>query len=366
MIFHGLMYFHYIILIGDDMSGNKTEKPTRKKLKDSAKKGQIFKSRDLIVTIIILIGILYLIYSFSIGELMAIILDILNNLGTERNLHQFTNVLFFIFTKIVFVIVLVCILATIFPSLFQASFIMATKALKLNFNAFNPVNGLKKIFSLRNLKDLIKAILYLCSFVAALYIAWGKDKGLLFSQLNTTPNHIILIWGEILQSLLFIIIFSILIVLSLDTLAEYFLYIKEQKMDKQEVKREHKEQEANPEMKSRRRSLHQELLSEQDQINIKQSKAIIVNPTHIAVGIFFEPDILPAPVISLVEKNQRALLTKKFAEKHGVPVIQDIPLARRLFKTHAKYNLVSFDELDAILRILVWLKDVEDNTYYYK
>lgn len=343
------------------MSGNKTELPTKKKLKDAAKKGQIFKSRDLIVTVLLIVGIIYLIYLFSVGELVKITRDTLTSFSREKNIHQLANQFFFLFIKLNLLLIFLSIVATAIPSLFQAGFIMATKALKLNFNAFNPINGLKKIFSLRNVKDFIKAILYLSSFSIALYIGWLKNKSLLFSQLNTTPNKIILIWGEILKSMLFIVLVSIVVILIIDTFAEYFLYIRDHKMDKQEVKREYKEQESNPEVKFKRRSLHQELLSDQDKINIKESKAIIVNPTHIAIGIFFDPDILPAPVISLVEKNQRALLTRKYAKEQGVPVVENIPLARRLFKTHSKYNLVSLDELDAVLRILVWLQDIENN-----
>lgn len=341
------------------MSGNKTEQPTKKKLKDAAKKGQIFKSRDLIVTVLLVVGITYLIHLFSIGELTNVIVDTLKLSIRERNLHQYFNQLFFIFIKLILVLIFLSIAATVMPSLFQAGFIMATKALKLNFKAFNPINGFKKIFSLRNVKDFVKANLYLSLFCIALYIGWHKNKQLLFSQLNTTPDKIILIWGEILNSMILIVFVSILIILVLDAFAEYFLYIRDNKMDKQEVKREYKEQESSPELKSRRRSLHHELLSDQDKINIKQSKVIIANPTHIAIGIFFDPDVLPAPVISLVEKNQRAILTRQYAKAHNVPVVEDIPLARRLFKTHSKYNLVSFDELDAILRILVWLQEVE-------
>lgn len=342
------------------MSGNKTELPTKKRLKDAAKKGQIFKSRDLIVTLLLIVGILYLIYFFSVNELLAIIRDTVTSLSRERNISQFVVMLFLVFVKLILFLIALSILATVIPSLFQSGFIMATQALKLNFNAFNPVNGLKKIFSLRNVKDFVKANLYLATFCTALYISWHKNKHLLFAQLYITPHKIIPIWGQILQSLLFTIVMCIVLILILDTLAEYFLYIRDNKMDKQEVKREYKEQESSPEVKSRRRSLHQEILSDQDKMNVRESKVIIANPTHIAIGIFFEPEIFPAPVISLIEKNQRAVLTRKYAKEQGIPVVEDIPLARRLYKTHSKHSLVSLEELDTILRILVWLQEIEN------
>jgi type III secretion protein U len=130
-------------------------------------------------------------------------------------------------------------------------------------------------------------------------------------------------------------------------------------MDKDAVKREHKEQEGSPEVKGKRRDLHQELLSEQIKSDIRSSRVIVANPTHIAVGIYFRPEITVMPFISLMETNQRALAVRKYAAKVGVPVVTDIALARRIFKTHQRYSFVKLDELEQVLRLLVWLEEVE-------
>ncbi|MGG6549365.1 UNVERIFIED_CONTAM: EscU/YscU/HrcU family type III secretion system export apparatus switch protein, partial [Prevotella sp. 15_C9] len=82
-----------------------------------------------------------------------------------------------------------------------------------------------------------------------------------------------------------------LIVLLLDAIAEYFLTMKDMKMDKEEVKREMKEQEGNPEVKSKRREVHMEILSEQVKSDIENSRLIVANPTHITIGIYFKPEL---------------------------------------------------------------------------
>ncbi|XLM19520.1 EscU/YscU/HrcU family type III secretion system export apparatus switch protein, partial [Chromobacterium piscinae] len=95
------------------------------------------------------------------------------------------------------------------------------------------------------------------------------------------------VWRELLLSLVLTCLGCIVVVLILDALAEYLLFMKDMKMDREEVKREMKEQEGNPEIKSRRREAHLEILSEQVKSDVENSRLIIANPTHIAIGIYF-------------------------------------------------------------------------------
>ncbi|HFI1227923.1 TPA: EscU/YscU/HrcU family type III secretion system export apparatus switch protein, partial [Escherichia coli] len=140
----------------------------------------------------------------------------------------------------------------------------------------------------------------------------------------------------------------------------YFLFMKDMKMDKQEVKREYKEQEGSPEIKSKRRERHQEILSEQLKSDVSNSRLMIANPTHIAIGIYFKPHLSPIPLISVRETNEVALAVRKYAKEIGIPIITDKKLARKIYATHRRYDYVSFENIDEILRLLLWLEDVEN------
>ncbi|MGL4431644.1 MAG: EscU/YscU/HrcU family type III secretion system export apparatus switch protein [Plesiomonas shigelloides] len=338
---------------------SKTEKPTQKRLRDSAKKGQSFKSRDLIVACLILFGIAYLATYASLIELMGAFQQVLAS-KTQPDMQGYAIAVIWQGVKLFLPVLMLCVLASALPSLLQSGFIFASQALKLNFSALNPVNGFKKLFSLRTIKEVVKALLYLTSFVVAILVLWNKKKVILFSQLSGEPIAIAIVWRELLLSLMMICLACIVVVLLLDALAEYFLFMKEMKMDKQEVKREMKEQDGNPEIKSRRREMHMEILSEQVKSDIENSRLIIANPTHIAMGIYFKPELLPIPLISVKETNQRALAVRAYAEKMGVPVVTDVKLARRIFATHRRYDFVSLEEIDEVLRLLVWLEQVEN------
>ncbi|WP_413727221.1 EscU/YscU/HrcU family type III secretion system export apparatus switch protein [Sodalis sp. RH19] len=338
---------------------NKTEKPTPKKKKDAAKKGQTFKCRELIIACLLLSGIVFLTKTTTLAPLLEAYRNIIAG-NFHMDIKAYSAAIMLLGLKITLPIVLVCLLASALPTLLQTGFMLATKALKINFGALNPIKGFKKIFSIRTIKDGIKAILHLGCFIAAAIIFWHNNKLLIFAQLHGTVGTMITIWRELLLSLVITCLLCIILVSILDALADYFLHIKELKMEKHEVKREYKEQEGNPEMKHRRRQLHREILSEQTKANIKDSQFILVNPTHIAIGVYYDPDVVPAPFISIKESNQRALAVRAYAEKIGVPVVTDIKLARKIYKSNKLYSYVHPEDFEKFIDILVWLKEVEN------
>ncbi|WKU76950.1 EscU/YscU/HrcU family type III secretion system export apparatus switch protein [Escherichia albertii] len=338
---------------------NKTEKPTDKKLKDASKKGQILKSRDLTVSLIMLVGTLYLGYVFDVHHIMSILEYILDH-NAKPDIWDYFKAIGIGWLKTIFPFLLVCMFTTILVSWFQSKMKLATEAIKLKFDSLNPVNGLKKIFSLKTLKEFVKAILYIVFFCLAIRVFWGNNKSLLFKTLDGDIISLLSDWGEMLFLLVLYCLVSMIIILIFDYIAEYFLFMKDMKMDKQEVKREYKEQEGNPEVKSKRRERHQEILSEQLKSDVSNSRLMIANPTHIAIGIYFKPNLSPIPLISVRATNQVALAIRRYAQEIGIPVITDKKLARKIYATHRRYDYVSFENLDEILRLLLWLEDVEN------
>ncbi|WP_032115429.1 EscU/YscU/HrcU family type III secretion system export apparatus switch protein [Candidatus Arsenophonus nilaparvatae] len=341
------------------MSANKTEKPTPKKLKDAAQKGKSFKSKDLVISCLIFLGCLYLTNYIN----FTAIIDVWAN--TLKNNHRitplnYTFVLLFSALKIFLPFLFLCILIIMLTTMAQTGFKIATKVLKLDFNTLNPINGIKKIFNIRTIKGFIKTFLFILVFFIVTYIYWGNNKKIIFAQIYLNIQDVFLVWKTLLIDFIVILLLSSIIVLILDSVAEYFIHIKDLKMDKNEVKREHKEQEGNPEIKSKRKELHVEILSEQVKRDIKSSKFMIANPTHVIIGIYLNPQIVAIPMVSVLEKNQRALAARAYAEKEGVLVIENIALARRIYNTHQLYSFINLEEIGEIIKILSWLQKVEN------
>ncbi|MBF7141013.1 MULTISPECIES: EscU/YscU/HrcU family type III secretion system export apparatus switch protein [Pseudomonas] len=339
-------------------AASKTEKPTQKKLKDAARKGQTFKARDLSTTCLMAVGMLFLAQDGDLLEVMQVYKGALDN-GFNLPIGEYLSSLGALLLRTIAPIVLVCFLAAALPTLLQTGLRLATEAFHLNLNAVNPLNGFKRLFSLRTVKDTVKALLYLCCFGVALAVLWFQERDLLFGQLHSRIDHVFPIWGSLLRTLVLTFLGCVLIIVVIDALSEYLLFMRDQKMDPDAVKRERKEQNGSPEIKQRRQDLRMELLSEQVKSDIRNSNVVVANPTHIAVGIYFRPELSVIPFISVMETNQRALAVRLYAKKVGVPVVNDIALARRLFKTHRRYSLVQLDEFEAVLRLLAWLAEVE-------
>ncbi|EFE6858624.1 EscU/YscU/HrcU family type III secretion system export apparatus switch protein, partial [Escherichia coli] len=134
---------------------NKTEKPTAKRLKDAADKGNSLKSKDFIIACIILFGGIYITNIDVLLEMSEAVINIMHG-KFDNNIHSYTLEMIYLGFRLVFPFIFICILAGALPALFQIGFRLATKAIKFNLQALNPVSGFKKIFSIRTVKEFVK------------------------------------------------------------------------------------------------------------------------------------------------------------------------------------------------------------------
>ena len=338
------------------MSGEKTEQPTDKKLKESAEKGQSYKSKDIVAACIIAAGVLGL-SVISLGEVADLYKDVVER-GLNLSPDYVVDRAFRLFLQLIIPFIGICIVATIIPSFAQSKFVLAFDAIKLNFDALNPVNGFKKIFNLKTVKEFVKALIYLTTFIAVTYSFFKFYEHVLIELIYVPTAAVAKIWMKVGTTIVLLCLLAFILIIIFDGLADYFLYIKDQKMDKHEVKEEYKEQEGNHEMKSRRKEMHHEILSAQDQMNIEQSNFVLANPTHIAIGIYVNEQN-PLPFVSLHAQGEKARAIIAYAERHGTPVVRDILVARRLFKMAQVYTYIPMEMVDPIYRILLWLAEVK-------
>ncbi|WP_230350808.1 EscU/YscU/HrcU family type III secretion system export apparatus switch protein [Lelliottia sp. WAP21] len=336
----------------------KTELPTNKKKEDSAKKGQIFISRDF-VGFLSLLGIAGFVYQTLSGNDLVFYFDIFSSGFLEMSIQEYTRMVCASALKIIASIIGVSVILAILLTMIQTRFHLASEAIRLDFSNINPISGFKQIFSLRSLKDSLKSIMFLFMSVCGVMVFTFKYHQRIFALPYDDLKHFIAVWRSLLPPLVIYMLVPVLIVIAFDALAEFFLYIKDLMMTKQEVKQEYKNSEGNPEIKGKRKQIHREMLSEQTKSDIRESKFILANPTHIAIGIYYHSGFMQAPFISLVEKNARAIAVIKYAEQHNVPVLRYIPLARAIYKTAEPFKLVEHTHLVPIMQIITWLEEVE-------
>jgi len=151
----------------------------------------------------------------------------------------------------------------------------------------------------------------------------------------------------------------VLLIVVLDALSEYWLFMKDQMMDKDSVKREHKEMEGSPEIKKRRRQMHREMQDGSMREDVKRSSVIVTNPTHIAVGIRYQAGETPLPLVTLMYTDTLALRIRKLAEEEGVPVLERVPLARALYQDALVDQYIPRELIEPTAEVLRWLYQQE-------
>ncbi|WP_109400088.1 EscU/YscU/HrcU family type III secretion system export apparatus switch protein [Proteus sp. TJ1640] len=336
----------------------KTEKPTQKKLDDSAKKGQSFKNKELTSGLVYIIGMMYIFHQTDFTEFIRFYQSLLLH-PTNITLKSYIEVISKVFFDIILPILVVTALVGTIPSLFESRFKLATEAIKLDLTRINPISGFKKIFSLRTVKDFIKTLLFIVVFIITCYlfiIVYGRE---IFFLYRSGLNQVIDKWGSLVVSFIFVFFILSLPVLILNIITDFFLFLKDMMMEKHEVKQENKNMEGDPEIKSTRKQLHQELLDEPMKKVIRDSSAVIVNPTHVAVGIYFDPDNGIMPLVSLKCVNEKALAVKSYAKEVGTPVVRYPELARKIYHRYHLFEVMMDQDLLDIMDILIWLKKIE-------
>ncbi|MEI2260075.1 EscU/YscU/HrcU family type III secretion system export apparatus switch protein [Stenotrophomonas indicatrix] len=338
-------------------ASEKTEKPTVKRLREEAKKGKSFNSRDLLAAVVLWVGVLVLPMLTGLDAIMELYRDIVGG-GFSMTPSAAAGDALVAFAKAVGPVLLIAIVAIALVSVLMSRGVVANEAIRFDLNRINPVNGFKNLFSLKVIKDLLRALLYLVFAALFAWVAfkiWGRD---IFSQVHARDNQLAAMWAKVAGSLAAGLLLALAPVYLVAGWLDHVLFIREMKMEKHEVKRESKENEISQEVKQRRREISDEL-SAQVQADTAGSTLVLANPTHIAIGIYVLDEHSPLPFVSVREKGRRARKVIALAEQSGVPVVRDVRLARSVFAKSKRYRFVNDDDVGRVMQLVRWLADVE-------
>lgn len=349
-------------------TGEKTEQPTQKRLRDAKKKGQVAKSQDLASALMLLAAVAVLwISSGFIGEMfMTAVRDQLTYAVTFKG--DFTQKVAFdamLGGLKVFALALAPLLGVMFIFAFAVNYlqvgsIFAVESVTPNMSKINPVESFKqKFFKMKSYIELGKTVLKIIITVVVVYYVLSASIGDLV-KLTSQPLSVGLsfIFNLSMQMLLTVGLAFVLIG-GADFFLQKFLHKKELMMTKQEVKEEWKEMEGDPYIKSRRKQLHREIISQSMAAAVQKAQVVVANPTHLAVALSYEQGSLGAPVIVAKGADYMALQIRKIAEDAGVPITRDVPLARELYK-HEIDDEIPEDLYEAVAVVLRWVYDLQE------
>lgn len=321
-------------------SGDKQFDATPHKLKEAQKKGQVFKSKDLTQLLTFALGFFLIYYNanFILQSFTELIQSIwgqipqksLTAIGYGYIFHHVLRCL--IFTTVPLLLIL--LISSIAIEFFQVGPIFTTETMKFSLDKLNPFEGFKKIiFNARSFFELIKNILKVIVLAYMAFISFkNKLPGLLeLVEVNNKVASAVLL-GEIFMDFVAKGLVFLLVVSILDYLFQRWKFLSDQKMTFKELKDEFKQTEGDPLIKSMRRQRQQQIAYGQMMAQVKEADFVVKNPEHIALALKYDTEMNSAPIVLAKGSELIAEQIIEIATQYGIPVIENIPLARALFR----------------------------------
>ena len=345
---------------------SKTEKATPKKRRDERKKGHVFMSQDA-VSVATLIGASAVLF-FWAGKIVKEVSDFISfciqKIAEGQNLIGIMPVLgkraIIMLAKTCLPGLLVTTACAILATFGQTRMLVSSHLLKPQFSRLNPIQGFKKLFSLRSLVEAVKNILKIILLVVVIVISLkgilGERSVYLYTEITASCTH----FFEIGRGMIIKIIVVFIILAAADFGYQYWSFEKDMKMSKQEVKEEYKMTEGDPQIKGKIKEMQRKRAMSRMMQQVPQADVVIRNPTHFAVALRYHPDKDFAPVVLAKGQDDVALRIVKIAENAGIPAIENVPLARVLYAKAELNCAIPQEFYGPVAEVLVYIFKLND------
>ena len=339
-------------------SEDKSEDATPKKKQDARKKGQVAKSKEINLTATLLASTLVIatLGTYTGENLGKFLLDFYTNyLNITLSYSSLSQIAVFTLSRIALVLlpfILPIMVFGVLSNLAQTGFLLSGEAIKPTLSKINPLKGFKKMFSMRSVVDLLKnlAMVGIVGYVGYKYI-YANFSSLLYMGDIGVPSML-----ELFKKLIIGIFTQITYVLIVISIIDYIFqrrsYNKELKMSKQEVKEEYKQQEGDPQIKGKIRQKQREMASRRMMSSVPDATVIVTNPTHLAIALKYEEGKSEAPIVVAKGADLVAFRIREIAKDNDIPIIENKPLARLIYKEVELQEEIPAQMYQAIAEIL--------------
>ena len=351
----------------------KTEKASPKKRRDARKKGNIAKSKEVVNAAtfagIVVAGITFSdILMIELKNLISTFLTpeyLLTNLDSIAS-KKMVNESFFTFASLFLPFALIVVILGIIGHVSQSGFLFIGEPLKPTLSKMNPINGFKNMFSLKALGTLIKDIIIIL-FLGMLSYSFIEDN--ILKVMNIGNIHIPYLHDSIsslVTELLIQILLGLVVVAAIDYGYQLYTYNKQLRMTKEEIKEEFKQQEGDPQIKGRIKQKQRQIAQSRMMKAVPEATVVLVNPTHIAIALRYEEGKDSAPVVVAKGADYVAFKIRDIAKEHDIPIIENKPVARALYKQVEVDKEIPIDFYQVVSEILVTVYRIKRKKMYKK
>jgi len=346
-------------------SGDKTEKPTPKKLQDARKKGDVAKSRDLTSTAGLLLALLLAIAVLPLlGRQITALIDACFAVMHEPFANALPRLAHQALMTLLLAIGLVAVplaLWGVLVEFVQIGPVLTTEKFKPKGENISPAQGFKRVFSMNNLVELVKSIL---KTVVVGSVAWLAFKSIL-------PQLPLLLGGEAAHmgsamwhaswTLLTWVVGVFVLVSAADVAWQRYSFTKKMRMSLRDIRQEHKDAQGDPHVRGQRQQLQQEWAQQGANHAASEAHVLVVNPTHVAIALHFEfSSTANPPTVKAKAVNDAALAMRKVAQGAGVPVLRNVDLARQLLAEVNVGEVIPGNLHNIIAVVILWAQEVRN------
>lgn len=317
---------------------DKTEDPSAYRLEKSREKGEVAISREL-NTIVVLSAcfVVFLFSTYYMFELISQFIDDLYRLTPEAALSR-QGVIKLIensmvtLLKSIMPISLVAIIFSLAIPIVQVGFVFAPEVIEAKLERLNPLEGIKRIFSMKSVFQFLKGILKFVLVFVVCYWMLDEVTSSLVGFFHADLNALLSFASHLTTKIVASIFIGLFVLAILDFGYEKYSFWQKMKMSKRELKEEMKEREGNPEIRSKIKSIQREMARKRMMKDVPKADVIITNPTHISVALKYDKEKMVAPIVIAKGADNVALRIREIAKDNGVPIVENITVARAIYK----------------------------------
>ncbi len=353
----------------DQDKDSKTEAPTAKRMEDAIASGQFAKSQDLqaVVLLVAALGALGLTLTKSVQTVVSMAVRVFGGLAehdiTTKSAPSRLMLVPDTTLPVLMPIMVAAVVASLLVGGFQSGFNLTPKVFEFKPEKFNPVKGLGRIFSK---SSAVKSGLDLLKVIAIAFVLAVASKGLVEDPMFNAPieaGYLAEFMHRSALAFLARLIIAMAIIAALSYAWEKFKTGEDMKMSRQDIKDESKQQEGSPEAKMAMRRMARRLMQKQMVEAVPTADVVITNPTHFAIALKYERGIDAAPIVLAKGENRFAQRLKAMAAEHGVPMVENKPVARFLFKVGQVGQPIPSELFQAVAQILAHV--YRTHRYYF-
>lgn len=337
------------------MSADKNEEPTSKKIEDAKKKGQIAVSKDL-ARLATLVAVLET--AFVSEPLWRASVQGLMNVGIAHVGQEFFPAVMQVVVAagsllliVFFVGLVMCIIVSTAAHWGQFGVLISTDSITPKFDKLNPANGIKQLFSMKKMVELLIAVGKASLLGWIIYVLVRSQLPAIVSLSSGEPKDIYYAFIALVHSIFHAVVVVCFCLGIVDFAIQKYFHKKELMMDMEEIKREHKESDGDPLIKGQRKRLARQWANEASVEKTQGANAVVVNPTHFAVAMYYDAAETMVPVVLAKGKDEVAQAMIARARECGIPVIRHVWLARSLYATCRPDTVVPKSSYEAVAHV---------------